>query len=31
MAWTGQNMQTHCLIFQKDGCKSLCQSRVKYF
>ena len=21
----------HCLMFQKDGCKLLCQSRVKYF
>jgi len=28
MAGSGQNMQKCCLIFQKDGCKSLCQIRV---
>jgi len=31
MAWSGQNMQKHGLVFQKDGCKSLCQSRFTYF
>jgi len=28
MAGTGQNMQNHSLMFQKHGCKSLCQLRV---
>jgi len=31
MAWTGQNIQKLCLICQKDGFKTLGQSRVKYF
>jgi len=31
MAWPGQNMQKHYPIFKKHDCKSLCQSRVKYF
>ena len=31
MAWIGQNTQKHCLIVQKRGYKSLCQSRIKYF